>query len=713
MRMRKVFAVGTLLVGLLFALPATKVALAQDAPPEVQDDQGQDSPAQDPSGRVAQLSYASGSVSFQPSGQGDWVQAVTNRPLTAGDNLWADRDSRAELHLGSTAIRMDSETSLTFLDLDDHTTQIKLSMGSLVVRVRHLDDGDTFEVDTPNLAFNIQRTGEYRIDVNSDGNLTNVTVRQGRGEATGGGDSYLVVAGQQARFSGTDQLDHEISQLPGSDDFDGWSSGRDQSEDRSESANYVSPEMTGYEDLDTYGSWTYQAGYGACWSPASVAVDWAPYRYGHWVWIAPWGWTWVEDEPWGFAPFHYGRWAYVTNRWFWVPGRVFVRPVYAPALVAFVGGGGFHLSVGVGGPGVAWFPLAPGEVYMPWYRTSRGYVNNVNITNTRVNVTQVTNVYNVYNSRTTVNATHITYVNQRTNNAVTAVSRDTFVNARPVGRSFARVDEKQLAAAPANYRPEEQPVRSSVMGTGAPARFQPPTAVMNRQAVATRMPAAPPRAPFEQSRPAINVRTEPAGVPQPADRGQNLPQQQNMPRSNAQRPAEPIDNQRGTQNPNNNTPRPDMRSQQQPQQVTPRNDVQRPSQPVPQPMDNQRGMQNQNNNNNVPRPDVRPQQPVPPNRGDLPNRQMDERQVQRPSQPNPPAQEMPNRPQVRSAPPVQERPEMQRSEQQKFDSWQQQRPRQEAAPRPSAPAPRASQPPPRQEAPARAPQPQSHEDHHK
>src|ERR1035438_9298990 len=194
--------------GVFLMLPGARLARGQSQPPEPSQDQA---PAEDPPGRVAQLDYANGSVSFQPGGQGDWVQAVTNRPLTTGDNLWSDKDSRAELHLGSTAIRMDSETSLTFLDLDDHTTQIKLSMGSLVVRVRHLDDGDTFEVDTPNLAFNIQRTGEYRLDVNSDGNLTNITVKQGRGEATGGGDSYLVVAGQQARFSGTDQLDHEIA----------------------------------------------------------------------------------------------------------------------------------------------------------------------------------------------------------------------------------------------------------------------------------------------------------------------------------------------------------------------------------------------------------------------------------------------------------------------------------------------------------------------
>ena len=613
---------------------------------------------------------------------------------------------------------MDSLTSVTFLDLDDHNTQIKLSMGSLIVRIRHIDDGDSFEIDTPNLAFDIQRTGEYRVDVNEDGNLTNVTVWRGRGEATGGGDSYMVVAGQQARFSGTDQLDHEISQLPESDDFDGWSSDRNQREDRSESANYVSPEMTGYEDLDAYGSWTYQAGYGACWAPSSVAVDWAPYRFGHWVWISPWGWTWVEDEPWGFAPFHYGRWAYVTNRWFWVPGRVFVRPVYAPALVAFVGGGGFHLSVGVGvgGPGVAWFPLAPGEVYVPWYRSSRGYVNNVNITNTRVNITQVTNVYNVYNSRTTVNATHITYVNQRSVNAVTAVSRDTFVNARPVGRSFVRMDERQLATAPVNYRPEEQPARTSVVGAGAPARFQPPARVVNRQAVATRMPAAPARTPFEQSRPSMNVRTEPAGMPQPANRGPNFPQQPNIPRSNAQRPSQPIDEQRGMPNQNSNVPRPDVRVQ-QPTQGTPRYEAQRPSQPSPQPMDNQRGVPNNGaQNNNVPRPDGSQQ---PANRGQFPDRQIEQRQVQRPYEPNPAGEPMPNRPQVRSAPPVQDRPDMQRNEQQKFEGWQQQRSRQEAprqeqprpAPRQEQPS-HASQPAPRQEAPRQS-APPTHDDHHR
>ena len=469
------FAIGAaLIVGLLLTGSLNR-AFSQDQPPDdgQYQDQNQDqnqNPQQDPPSRVARLNYSSGSVSFQPGGEGDWVQAVINRPLTTGDNLWTDQNSRAELHVGSTAMRMSSETSLTFLQLDDRTTQLRLSMGTLLLRVRHLDDGDLFEVDTPNLAFEIQRVGEYRIEVNPDGNQTITTVWHGRGEVSGGGSSYTVVAGQSARFSGTEELDHEIDQLPNSDDFDNWAFGRDEREDHDESSNYISSEMTGYEDLDDYGHWRYAAGYGPVWAPAGVPVGWAPYRYGHWVFVEPWGWTWVEDEPWGFAPFHYGRWAFVESSWCWIPGPVVIRPVYAPALVAFVGGGGFSLAIGIGGPGVAWFPLGPREVYVPPYRVSRVYVNNVNITNTRVNVTQITNVYNNYNTKNS--NTRITYVNQRIPSAVTAVSHDTFVNARPVARNLAQVDQKQIAEAPVSHI-DVRPARASVIGAGAPMRSRP------------------------------------------------------------------------------------------------------------------------------------------------------------------------------------------------------------------------------------------------
>ena len=72
-----------------------------------------------------------------------------------------------------------------------------------------------------------------------------------------------------------------------------------------------------------------------CGARRYVAAGWAPYRYGRWAWVSPWGWTWIDDARWGFAPFHYGRWAYASNRWCWVPGPRYVHAVYAPALVAW------------------------------------------------------------------------------------------------------------------------------------------------------------------------------------------------------------------------------------------------------------------------------------------------------------------------------------------------------------------------------------------
>ncbi len=483
--------------GLAFMLQAPVGVKAQDAQvtPDSQAAQGpQDSQdaTQDPPGRVARLNYMEGSVSFQPGGENDWVDAVLNRPLVTGDNLWADENSRAEVHIGSTALRLGPKTGITLLEVSDRAAQIRLAQGSLIVKVRHVDDEDSYEIDTPNVAFVVMQPGDYRIDVDADGGQTEVAVWRGRGEVTGGGSSYTVVANQYATFTGTDHLDYELGQIPGDDGFDTWALNRDRTEDQSDSANYVSREMTGYEDLDEYGDWSYVAGYGTVWRPRILVAGWAPYRFGHWAWVGPWGWTWVEDEPWGFAPFHYGRWAFANGGWLWVPGPSVVRPMYAPALVAWVGGGpGFNFSFSFGA-GVGWFPLAPGEVFISGYRVSRVYVNSVNLTNTRVDVSRVTNVYNavVINRNTTVN--NITYANRGVNGGVTVVSRDTFVNARPVARNVVSVPARELAAAPVSHIAAVEPVRSSVLGSGRPVANRPPAAVMSRPVVALRTPAPMP-----------------------------------------------------------------------------------------------------------------------------------------------------------------------------------------------------------------------------
>jgi hypothetical protein len=491
-------ALGTAVLGIMTAVSlfAPGAAAGQDDPPE----------------RVAQLNYSQGSISLQPGGQGDWITAAPNRPLVSGDNLWADQGSRAELHVGSTALRIGENTSITFLDVGDHVLQIRLAQGSLQLSIRHLYEGDVVEVDTPNLAFTAVRNGEYRLDVNEAGDETVATIRHGRGEAVGGGQSYDVLAGQRARFSGDEPLDYDLETASERDDFEAWAAARDDREEHESSADYVSREMTGYEELDDYGHWQYVANYGPVWIPDAVVPGWAPYRFGHWVWIAPWGWTWVDDAPWGFAPFHYGRWACVGARWFWVPGPAAVRPVYAPALVVFIGGGaGFHPSPG--GPAVAWFPLAPGEVYVPMHRASPAYVNRVNVTNTAVNVTKISNVYSSYNSTT---AAPIGYVNQHVANAVTAVPRDAFVNGRPVGAQNLTLAPREIEQAQVMHGLAVQPVRASMLGAGTPTHVAPPAAVASRAVIANRPAVALPSA-FAPAASGDNRRQE-AAVPAPPER---------------------------------------------------------------------------------------------------------------------------------------------------------------------------------------------------
>ena len=443
----------------------------------------------DPPGRVARLGYMEGSVSFQPAGESDWVQAVPNRPMTTGDKLWADRDSRAELQLGSAAIRLAANTGFSFLNLDDRTVQIQLTSGALNIRVRRLNRDDIFEIDTANQAFSVFQPGSYRVEASQDGNYTVVSVREGEGESTGNGQTYTLHAGQRGTFSGTESLNADVVEIGGPDEFDNWAYNRDRRYEGSRSARYLSHDVVGYEDLDDNGDWRDDSNYGHVWFPNRVSTGWAPYREGHWDWVAPWGWTWVDDSSWGYAPFHYGRWVTIGGRWGWVAGPVEVVPVYAPALVVFIGAGG-----GFGG-NVGWFPLGPREVYVPSYSVSREYVNRVNISNTTVNTTTITNVYNTTIVNKTTNITNVTYVNRNVAGAVTAVPQRAFVSAQPVARAAVAVNAREVASAPVSSRAAVAPSRESVLGLRANSAGRvaaPPAAVASRQVIAKATPPPPP-----------------------------------------------------------------------------------------------------------------------------------------------------------------------------------------------------------------------------
>jgi len=393
----------------------------------------------DPPTRVARLSYTQGDVSFSPAAAKNnvWVVGRVNRPLVAGDRLWVDGKSRAELQLGNAAVRMTDNTSLRVINLNDQLAQFDLAQGSFILKIRQIKNGQTYEINTPQLAFRISQTGDYRVDV--AGNATTITVRKGNGIAYAKNVAYQINSSQAYRFSGKNLAAQTIA-VRSLDSFDKWSTERDTRTVRSKSSKYVSPTMIGYEDLDNYGSWRPTTEYGYVWTPNRVRAGWAPYRYGHWSWIAPWGWTWIDDEPWGFAPSHYGRWAHYHNSWVWIPGSRTVQASYAPALVVFVGGNNHRIVVNED-PAIAWFPLGPRDVYVPPYTTSETYFTSINANNASVTQVQITNVYKNRN-------THVTYTNYQINNAITAVPTKTFTQSQPTAKTAVPVTTTVINNAP-------------------------------------------------------------------------------------------------------------------------------------------------------------------------------------------------------------------------------------------------------------------------
>ena len=241
------------------------------------------------------------------------------------------------------------------------------------------------------------------------------------------------------------------------------------------------------------------------WFPR-VSADWAPYHDGHWAYVAPWGYTWVDNASWGFAPFHYGRWVNVGGAWAWIPcppspphiTPEYVRPIYAPALVAWVGGPHFGIGISVG-----WFPLGPREIYVPSYPVSRNYLTNVNVSNTVIEKTVVNNYYTTVIVNKTVNVTNVTYVNQRVPGAVVATTPQAFAGGQPVAKNIVRVDPRDVASAPAGaVTPPAVPQRAAVLGGRPASSVHPPAAVQARVVVVKTAPPPPPPA-FEKRQAAI------------------------------------------------------------------------------------------------------------------------------------------------------------------------------------------------------------------
>lgn len=489
---------------------------AQALPADSGQEQGQESGEDAPS-RVARLGYIGGKVVMAPAGTDEWTDALLNRPLTTGDRLWVDAGGKSELQVGSSSIYLDAESGFSFLDLGDERLHMSLTDGSATIRVRRKLENESIQVETPNATVTLLHPGEYHIEIAEDGAATVVSTRSGESLVEGEKGTFTVRADERGIFRGTESLNADVGRLGPRTAFQDWANDRERRDDESASAKYVSRDVIGYEDLDRNGTWVSEPEYGYVWRPSYVVAGWAPYRFGRWVWVSPWGWSWVDNSPWGFAPFHYGRWAYVRSNWCWVPGPRHIRPVYAPALVAWVGGSGPRVSVSFGS-GVGWFPLGPREVYVPGYWHSRRYIRNVNVSNTII----INNTYvnNVYAGR----GGHHDYRYGRSTRAVTIVTRDRFIGGRPIDGHFVRTSDADLRRwGHVGRAPAIAPDRSSVLAAQHAVQRPPMRQLIrpehldarrdNGQFLARRTP--PQRVSFEAERRAIE-----ANQGRPVDRSQ-------------------------------------------------------------------------------------------------------------------------------------------------------------------------------------------------
>ena len=324
--------------------------------------------AQDPPARVGRISTVEGQVLVR-AGDGEAQNALLNWPITTDNRLTTMRGALAEFRVGAAAVRLDGDAELEVSELDDDSVKLHLGYGTVSVRVRNAEALRGVELTTAEARVILTQPGWVRIDAGRQPGTSVVSVLEGAADVDGATGSVTLRAGKRAELTDEELRTGSLQRVA----FDNWPEAMPAA---TPALRYVTHDTTGYEELDRYGAWQEDAEYGPLWLPGSVPAGWAPYSDGRWTWIAPWGWTWVDNAPWGYAPSHYGRWVLRGQRWGWAPGRDRARVPWAPALVGWVGGN--HEAHHGQRPGVGWFPLSPHDRYVPGYRASSEYERRLN-----------------------------------------------------------------------------------------------------------------------------------------------------------------------------------------------------------------------------------------------------------------------------------------------------------------------------------------------
>lgn len=676
--------------------------------------------AADPPARAGRLAFIEGNVSFHDSQQTDWSPAVVNTTLVSGEALWTEPNARSEISIAGTRVRMDGASELDVVALDDSQTRLQLDQGRIDVRTFTYDAQQPYQIVTPRGVITLQQQGDYYVLAGTTDDPTELGVRSGAAQIQAiNGQVLAVRAGEIGVVTGDNtspQLHTMQTAPPPMPEY--WAE-----RDRTVYYNnpqYLSYGVTGYEDLNAYGGWSADPEYGQVWIPNNVSADWQPYSTGRWNYVQAYGWSWVDDQPWGFAPYHYGRWAHRNDgRWMWVAPDREQRPVYAPALVAFIGG--VELSVAIGQQNAApvgWFPLGPREAYVPPYTRDREYFRRLNAS-ARVEDRvmeerwQRAERHEALRSDQQANNQRPDQRNEPSEQFAnrrfaTVVPAQAFVRSEDVHRAALKVDPQKISSAP--VAPVSAPPATAQANVATPAVK---TNIANMATIGRPTGADAPRreapGPKIASRP--NPTTAPNGKPELPQLTPHNP--------NAPKPATV----QGVQNDNKAQPNattPQAQQPAKPGEPTKPNEAAKPGEP-PKPNEAAKpgetkpaqAQPNQAQPNGLPpvrSPQAqRPAEPAKPGEAQRPNEQhpaQAQPQHTEPQHPAAPAQaQRPPEP-PKAEPPKAEPPKPERQGENRAPA---QAPQQHAAPQPQQAPPQHVAPPPPQQAQQPAPQPQQHQ----
>lgn len=459
--------------------------------------------------RLARFSYVQGNITWRESDADTWTPATVNLPIREGAQVWVTDGGRAEIQFDDGGLlRLGNGSVITLQtltsDANGEFTEIQMNEGVSTLRLKHANS--LYQIDTPLVSIESEGPSNVRIGVDSS---VEIAVHSGNSSIHGSAGDLEMTSGDYLDIPNAD-ASYQIDGIPSSDSWDIWNDSRDRQLADLESAGHLPSNIALVAgDLNTYGVWYNDPAYGWVWSPSGVDTDWRPYMQGHWVSVSPFGWTWVADESWGWAPYHYGTWIHARHGWAWVPGPA--NQYWCPAVVSFSEYNGR----------IAWVPLAPSEVRYPsalsigfrngnwsmffsiggaavYYPQDSHYCMPRAWNNRAVNhFLRGKNVSNIYN-----NTTLISNRNQNRNVYITN-NRFIPINAKGAGATSATVDEfggrgryraearaadsifthgRGIGAPPMGAQPKAGPIAAKRF---APARTETPsvhpdTAVMRR-----------------------------------------------------------------------------------------------------------------------------------------------------------------------------------------------------------------------------------------